>query len=210
MPFYGNTNKRPVGRPKKYPTPEARKQADAKRINAWKREKRQREKQASHFRTRFTGDQEWYTPARYIDAVRDVLGTIDLDPASSPEAQQTVRATRFYTAEDHGLTQAWQGRVFMNPPYAQPLIEQFITRLIAEVHAGHVTEAILLTHNYSDTAWFHQAEAAAQRLCFTKGRIRFRRADGVRDSPTNGQVFFYFGADPSRFVEVFSALGFIR
>jgi hypothetical protein len=42
--------------------------------------------------TQGTGEFEWYTPERYLDLAREVLGTIDLDPASSEIAQETVRA----------------------------------------------------------------------------------------------------------------------
>jgi hypothetical protein len=98
-----------------------------------------------------TGDNEWYTPARYIDAARSVLGGIDLDPATSEFAQSRIRADQFFTAEDDGLTQEWIGRVWLNPPYAQPLIGQFAGKLIEEHSAGHVTAAIMLTHNCTDT-----------------------------------------------------------
>ena len=111
-----------------------------------------------HVRGTFgTGEVEWYTPSRYIYAARAVMGSIDLDPATHAAAQQTVQASSYYTSDDEGLSQQWHGRVWLNPPYAQPLMPQFVAKLVEEVGDGRVTQAICLTHNYTDTAWFHQA-----------------------------------------------------
>ena len=35
--------------------------------------------------------------AKFLDAAREVLGEIDLDPASGTEANETVKAAKFYT-----------------------------------------------------------------------------------------------------------------
>ena len=153
-----------------------------------------------------TGEYEWYTPERYIEAARTVMGGIDLDPASHDAAQQTVRAAHYFTAKDDGLSLDWYGRVWLNPPYSQPLMQNFVRKLVSEFASGNIEQAVMLTHNYTDTAWFHEAQLGAM-LCFTRGRISFVGASGP---PTQGQCFFYFGNSRAEFRTVFGAFGFIR
>jgi phage N-6-adenine-methyltransferase len=156
------------------------------------------------------GENEWWTPALYIEAARKVLGAIDLDPATTLKANETVQAAQIFTRKDNGLEQRWDGRVWLNPPYAQPLIGQFISKLCGEYAERHCTAAVLLTHNYTDTEWFHKAEKSAELLCFTRGRIAFLNPVGEPAAPTQGQCFFYFGDDRKAFREEFSRFGFIR
>jgi ParB family transcriptional regulator, chromosome partitioning protein len=153
------------------------------------------------------GCNEWYTPARHIELVRRVLGEIDLDPASHPFAQQTVQAAQFFTQDDDGLAKPWRGRVFCNPPYSKGLITPFVSKLLAEISSGNVSEAILLTHNHSDTRWFQAALGAAARVCFTAGRLDFYGVNGEIAAPVQGQTFHYFGDNVEKFEEVFSSIG---
>lgn len=156
-----------------------------------------------------TGENEWYTPAQYIDTARKVLGRIDLDPASSEIANETVKAAEFYTSHDNGLTRDWHGNVWLNPPYSQPSIAQFADKMVEEWQAQRADAAIVLTHNYTDTAWFQKLASHATAICFTRGRVRFVSADGEVASPTQGQAFFYFGSDLARFIEEFREIGFV-
>lgn len=155
----------------------------------------------------FSGDNEWYTPARYVEMAREVMGTIDTDPASNPTAQRTVRASTYYTEETNGLDKDWSGKVWMNPPYSNPEVQQFADKVISEYQSGRVTEAIVLTNNSADTGWHRAMQDACTRMCTTTGRIRFESPTRQGNSPAMGQSFFYFGDNPEKFKEVFSAIG---
>lgn len=165
--------------------------------------------QVRHHRTTGTGENEWYTPAVYLDAARAVLGGFDLDPASSEIAQRSVRAAKFYTKEDNGLKQPWLGRVWLNPPYAKELIPLFISKLLAELQDGNVTRAILLTHAYTSSGWFQDAAHVASAISLPAERVKFIDPKGVKASPTQGQTFFYFGNEPLKFADTFSQFGLV-
>ena len=162
----------------------------------------------SYSKAEYTGENEWFTPPYWVDLARRALGEIDLDPASHAIAQETVRARAFFTAADNGLERPWFGRVWLNPPYNRALLSLFVDKLVAEYASGAVGQAILLTHNYTDTEWFHTAASAARVICFPRGRIRFYAPSGEDCSPTQGQALFYFG-DGGGFEATFRDVGLI-
>ena len=158
---------------------------------------------------RDSGNQEWYTPALIVEAARLVMGTIDLDPASSPEANRTVRAARIYTANDDGLSHPWAGRVWLNHPYGRAAghNDRWIAYLIAEYQAGRVSQAVAITWASTDTAWF--ARLMDYPICYTYGRPKFtqpaRMMAGApaKTAPPKGAAITYLGPQIARFVEVF-------
>jgi len=156
-----------------------------------------------------SGENEWYTPLEYLDAARVVLGSIDLDPASSITANRAVQASRIFTADDDGLVQDWRGNVFMNPPYAQPLIQRFCEKLVRHVKSGDVPSAIVLANNATETTWFHALSRVASAMCFPKGRVRFIDPTGnPGGAPLQGQAVVYIGNTPDQFRDAFAAFGF--
>lgn len=148
-------------------------------------------------------DDEWYTPAKYIESAREVLGRIDLDPASNDFANKTVKADRYFTEESNGLEQEWSGNIWMNPPYSTALLSQFADKLIS----SNFSQAIVLVNNATETAWFEKMISKASAIVFHKGRIRFVKRDGEHGAPLQGQAFIYYGDNAERFLEVFSKYG---
>lgn len=153
---------------------------------------------------------EWYTPDKYLDAARQVLGRIDLDPASCESANATVKAKKYYTALDDGLSKPWHGRVFLNPPYGKSAPKGnalFIPKLVEEFEVGRTKAAIVLTSAHStDTEWFQVLWEYT--LCFTDHRVPYWNDDGI-GMPTFGSVFTYLGPDPDAFAERFAEFGAI-
>jgi hypothetical protein len=160
---------------------------------------------------------EWYMPPKYIDAVHEVLGTIELDPASSPLANLTVRAVRIYTVVDDGLPREWRAKTaYLNPPYGLAAGTRksnqaiWSAKLVAEYDAGRVAEAILAVNAHTSADWFKRLWHRFP-ICFA-GKIAFRKLqpDGTlqaANTSTFGTAFVYLGPNEARFKEVFGKFG---
>ena len=155
-----------------------------------------------------SGNNEWYTPAKYIDLAREVMGGIDCDPATSEIANQTVKAKTIFTAEDDGLAQTWRGRVWMNPPYAQPLMSDFAEAVSAKFESGEIEQACILVNNATETQWFQRMVSVANAVCFPKSRIKFLDPQGnAVGAPLQGQAIIYMGDNIELFVAAFKLEG---
>ena len=136
---------------------------------------------------------EWYTPPEIIRA----LGVFDLDPCTSEVAWQLNRsAAKYYTLQDDGLSKEWAGRVWLNPPYSQPALGQFIERMA--VH----NNGIALLYNRCDSKLFQQTVLpVADSVMFLAKRIRFYRPDGsIGGSPGSGSLLISFGQENTKAV----------
>jgi phage N-6-adenine-methyltransferase len=152
------------------------------------------------------GESEWYTPAVYIAAAREAIGTIDLDPASTTEANSVVCAAHFYNATEDGLKHPWRGRVWLNPPYSSEMVGLFTAKLAGEYAAGRTIAGIALVNNATETDWFQSLARQASALCFPRGRVKFW-APGRVAAPLQGQALLYLGNDPTRFAHAFASFG---
>lgn len=161
---------------------------------------------------------ENYTPNTQdqpiLDLVLKAMGNIDLDPCSNDA--KTVPAANHFTATDNGLTKQWDGKVFLNPPYSKPVF--FLKHLAMNIDLGYTTEAIALlkigTVNNKGTGKIIEKYATA--FCFwgagktERSRIGFVNQDGEqRNGADFDCVLVYFGANFSRFREIFKPYGHV-
>ncbi len=152
---------------------------------------------------------EWYTPPAYTAAAREVMGGIDLDPASCPLANLSVGADNIYTRNEDGLRYEWRGRVWLNPPYGNEK-DRFVNHLLAEYEAGRVAEAVMCLNAHAvDTVWFQPLWQFP--CCFTHHRVMFiggtKNKSVEETAPTTGTVFIYVGPSRELFTKIFSQFG---
>lgn len=128
---------------------------------------------------------DWYTPHFIFDA----LGLrFDLDPCS-PGSFHWVPALRVFTKADDGLSQPWNGLVWMNPPFGGrngqvPWLRKFF---------GH-HNGIALVAARTSAGWFHDWAVHAETMVFPRGKTKFLRPDGSEGrSPGTGIVLLGLG-----------------
>lgn len=155
---------------------------------------------------------EWFTPPQYVEKARELMGMIDLDPASNAYANdKVIHATNYYDIHSNGLNKEWPGRVWLNPPYGRDEKgsnqEAWSRRLIEQYEAGVTKEAVLLVNANTEAKWFQPLYNYI--ICFTNHRIRFYNTEGTPNQPTQGNAFIYFGNQPERFKKLFSSFGVV-
>lgn len=153
---------------------------------------------------------ECYTPAPMMELWREVLGPIELDPASCEVANRTVQAARYYTKRDGGLTLPWRAKtVFLNPPFNNGVVNRWVRRLRAAYADAHITEAAgLLVNSAPGYGWWHELVTTMPCVVLDE-RLTFLKEDGTPypDHHKKGQTVAYLGPDVRRFFAVFGARG---
>ena len=153
-----------------------------------------------------SGNFEYYTPSFIVEAARIVLGTIDLDPASSRQANRSVQARRFFTVIDDGLAQPWHGTVWMNHPFGRERNPVWINKLCSEYESGNVSAACCITFAATSERWFQPL--FDYPLCFLHPRTNYLLPDGSpKGGVTKRSVVAYLGGNISGFIREFKQLG---
>ncbi len=114
----------------------------------------------------------WLTPRWILEQ----LGEFDLDPCAAQCYPEWTGASHVLTPNHNngrgGLSHAWEGRVFLNPPFSDiaPWVEKMAAHGdgIALLPAGHETEA-----------WARFVWGKASAILLLRGRVRFTGPDGA-------------------------------
>lgn len=152
----------------------------------------------------------WNTPQVVLDCVARV-GGIALDPCSNDAS--IVVAHRAIKPPQDGLTADWgalayDGLVFVNPPYGRGELSAWIEKCEAEARGG--CEVIALVPASTGSNWFHGAlVSAAALVLWGPGRISFGNpppGEAIA-RPSIDSAVIYWGQRPHRFVDAFRGRG---
>lgn len=128
----------------------------------------------SHQSSKMKSD-TWLTPK----SIMDVLGTFSLDPCC-PENMPWETAIKVYTKKDDGLSQQWQGRVWLNPPYSKEA-----TKWLYKLAKHGYGTALIFAR--TETRWFiENVWEKATAVLFIYGRITFCDITGTPAKANSG------------------------
>ena len=119
----------------------------------------------------------WATPRSVFDPLNQEF-KFDLDVCAEP---WNAKSATFYTVEQDGLKQPWNGACWCNPPYGARNITQWLAKGQAELVCGNASVVVYLLPNTTDVVWFHtyvwddkkHATRPGIGLRFIKGRVIF-------------------------------------
>ena len=128
-------------------------------------------------------NENWETPIQFFQALDDEFH-FDLDVCALPE---NAKCTRYYTPEDDGLTQPWNGTCWCNPPYGRK-IAAWVKKA-----AESGTTVVMLLPARTDTKWFHEYIYGKAEVRFIRGRLKFGGA--VNSAPFPSMVVIFRRGD---------------
>ncbi len=122
----------------------------------------------------------WRTPAEVFDYANRRYGPFTLDAAASHD---NALCRRYFTAEDDGLAQSWEGEVvWLNCPYGQAVVNgkkvrsaipYWVAKAAAEAERG--VRTCMLLPAWTDRQWFHEHCLGKPNVIveYLPGRVRF-------------------------------------
>ena len=124
---------------------------------------------------------DWETPLELFEALDREFG-FDLDVCATAD---NAKCARYYTPEQDGLKQRWEGVCWMNPPYGRD-IGKWIRKAYEESLRG--ATVVCLVPSRTDTSWWHDYCLKGE-IRYIRGRLRFGGARANAPFPSAIVIF---------------------
>lgn len=124
------------------------------------------------------------TPMDFFRRIDRKYGPFDVDVCALPD---NAKCLYYFTPEQDGLQQRWEGVCWCNPPYGKT-IGLWIRKAWESSLEGETV--VLLVLASVDTRWWHKyVEPFAAEIVFVRGRLRFGNAIHPAPFPSAIVVF---------------------
>lgn len=124
----------------------------------------------------------WSTP-QYIFDELNLEFSFDVDVCATKE---NAKVDKYYTKEDDGLKQKWDGTVWCNPPYGRQ-ISFWVEKAYKSFLDG--STVVMLLPARTDTKWFHEFIYNKAEIRFLKGRLKFGESKNSAPFPSMVVIF---------------------
>jgi site-specific DNA-methyltransferase (adenine-specific) len=126
-------------------------------------------------RSRDNAKDDWATPQDLFEAL-DAEFHFDIDAAADAA---NAKCKRYYTREQDGLSQLWDGTVFCNPPYGNGITDKWVKKASEAVKQG-ATVVMLIPIRPGTVYWHAYINYKLNvEVRILKGRLKFV---GAKDS----------------------------
>ncbi len=185
----------------------------------------------SGFGVKKSGQQEWFTPRWIYERARHIMGSIDLDPATSQKAINMGNiANRYFMKGDNGLTKAWnttnKSNIFINPTYTIPYFKTKIIKnktvkrissdsvcqdFLSKLLRSEFKQCVFITPQRSETYYGQYLHKLANVFFLQQGRTKFHK-DGSADKqlPPDPSIIWGICVDPLKFWLAFKDFGHVE
>ena len=123
----------------------------------------------------------WETPQDLFDSLNN-LWKFNVDVCATNDNK---KCEKFFSIEDDGLKQQWEGVCWMNPPYGRQ-IGLWVKKAYESSLSG--TTVVCLLPARTDTSWWHDYCMKGQ-IEFIRGRLKFGDAKNPAPFPSAIVVF---------------------
>lgn len=119
----------------------------------------------------------WETPQDLFDKLNAEF-RFTLDVCATAD---NAKCLRYYTPEQDGLSQPWEGIVWCNPPYGRG-VGAWVQKAARSALAG--ATVVMLLPARTDTRWFHRWIYRRAEIRFLPGRLKFGGAKNSAPFPS--------------------------
>lgn len=127
---------------------------------------------------------EFYTPAWIFEQMEL---RFEIDVASPPGGIPWIPAARYFTKDDDGLTQTWEGLVWCNPPFSG--MAQWARKFTDHAHG------VMIASIPGNTTWFAELCRRDALIWFHDKGVKFNRPEGPSEMIPWPTMFAAMGDD---------------